>query len=597
MQTLSYPPIADYGLIGDMRSCALVSRTGSIDWCCLPRFDSPSVFGRLLDWHRGGYFLLAPRGVRKVSRRYFEDTNVLETTFVAEGGMARLVDFMPVPLPGQMGAEDVAIVRVLECVKGAVHFLMECQPRFDYGRALPHLVWDGPCTAFAHGGADGLAIYCSAPMSADDGGVRAGGLLREGQKVWAAVRYHLAFSPGAIELDPQLAEAWLQKTISFWRGWASRCTYGGPYREEVVRSALVLKALTYAPSGALLAAATTSLPAVMGGRCNWDYRFTWVRDATFALYALSLLGYREEVEEFKRWLERATFGRASDLQVLYGPGGERHLPERRLPHLEGYRGSRPVRVGNEAHAQFQLDIYGELLDSAHIYRRLGGQMDPDYWNFLRDVVEFVIGHWYLPDNGIWELRGERRHYVFSKVMCWVALDRAIKAAMALGLPADLERWTAVRDRIRAEVLERGFDRQRGAFVQAYGSKALDAAALLFPLVKFIPATDPRMISTVRAIQRELTSPQGLVYRFRQAQEAGEGAFFICSFWLVDNLIMLGEREEAEALFRTILSYANDLGLFSEQVDPTTGEMRGNFPQAFSHLGLISSAVNLEATGR
>ena len=599
------PPIADYGLISDMHSCALVSRAGSIDWCCFPRFDGAAVFSRILDWERGGYFQLAPEGVRAVRRRYLPATNVLETTFETDSGVARLLDFMPVH--AHDGPEDPhaecsqQVVRVLECTEGRVRFEMQCHPRFDYGTIIPHIALQGSHCGFAHGGADGLSVFCSASMWAiADDGFRADGELAAGEQVTAAVTYQSRSITNPTELSEQGVRDRLRETVDFWERWSAINTYEGRYREQVQRSALTLKALTHAPSGGLVAAATTSLPEAFGGPRNWDYRFTWIRDASFALYALSILGYRQEVEHFKSWLEWSTAGRARDLQIMYGLGGERRLTEVELTELDGYRQSRPVRIGNGAHDQFQLDIYGELLDSAHLYRVFGGEMDPEYWAFLVRVVDFVIDHWRDSDEGIWETRGERQHFVFSKVMCWVAIDRAIKAARALDLPGDVALWRRVRKEIKEDVLAHGYDAERGAFVQAYGRKNLDASTLMLPLFGFIKADDPRMRSTIEAIERELTSPQGFVYRykgFHDGLHGGEGTFTVCTFWLADNLIALGEVDRARALFETLLSYGNDLGLFSEEVDPESREMLGNFPQAFSHMGLINTAVQLDRAER
>lgn len=595
-----YPPIGDYGLISDMHSCALVSKAGSIDWCCFPRFDSAAVFSRILDWPKAGHFQVAPRGVRSVRRRYLPGTNVLETTFETDTGVAKLIDFMPIhphsrpEEPLEVGCRQ-QVARILECVSGNVHFMLECRPRFDYGTIVPHAVLNGPNTGFAHGGADALSLNCTVPLREANASFQSEGLLRAGEKLCAAVTYQPRMSHAVQALDEDEIARRLDETTRFWNQWSALCTYDGEYRDDVLRSALTLKALTYAPSGALLAAATTSLPEAIGGSRNWDYRFTWIRDATFALYALFILGYTAEARAFKDWLEWSTVGRARDLQIMYGLGGERRLAEAELPELEGYRGSGPVRIGNAAYSQFQLDIYGEVLDSAHLYRKFGGEMDPEYWQYLRQVLDFVIDHWREPDEGIWETRSGRQHFVFSKVWCWVALDRAIKVARALGLPGDVERWRKVRAEIKEDVLAKGYDAQRGAFVQAYGSKALDTANLMLPLVGFIPAGDPRMRSTIEAIERELTSPQGFVYRYKGFDDGlagGEGTFTICTFWLADNLIALGEVHRARALFEQVRGCANDLGLFSEEIDAETGEMLGNFPQVFTHLGFINTAVQL-----
>ncbi|HEU0075458.1 MAG TPA: glycoside hydrolase family 15 protein [Dehalococcoidia bacterium] len=602
MNESEYPPISDYGLIGDMQSCALVSKQGSIDWACFPRFDSPSVFGRLLDWQGGGYFRLAPRDVQRVTRRYLPNTNVLETTFEAPGGTALLTDFMPVTHEThRTGRPQVSqrrqIVRELRCVGGSVEFEMVCAPRFDYGSIIPHVGLTTPQLGLAHGGVDAISVQCSAEMLEQDDGFAASGTLGQGERVCVSVAYEPG-QPHFLEaVDDMQVQALLDQTVAYWTNWTWGCTYHGEYREDVIRAALTLKALTYAPSGALLASATTSLPEVIGGVRNWDYRFTWIRDATFALYALSTLGFYQEGHDFKRWLEWSTLGRARDLQVMYGITGERRLTEIELNDLEGYRKSRPVRIGNGAHGQVQLDIYGEIMDSAHIYRKFGGKMDEEYWAYLQRVVNYVLDHWREPDDGIWESRGGAQHWVYSKAMCWVALDRAVKAAEELDLPADLPRWRQAREDIRAEVLQRGYNAERGYFVQAYDSTALDASVLLLPLIGFIPATDPRMRSTIEAIERELTTPEGMVYRYKDTDDGlggEEGAFVICSFWLCDNLIFLERKDEARALFEKLRSYSNDLDLYSEELDPKTLGMLGNFPQAFTHLGLIGTAVQLES---
>jgi GH15 family glucan-1,4-alpha-glucosidase len=594
------PPIADYAIISDMHSCALVSRAGSIDWLCFPRFDSTSAFARLLDWHKGGFFQIEPLGVQSVSRQYLPGTNILETTFQTGSGRATLTDLMPVhphsrpTVPREVGSLQ-QVIRVLECTSGSVAFTARCQPRFDYGSITPHVQAEDQCTAFVHGGPDALSVYFSNPFTEEDGGLSSGGTLRKGERFCSSATYQAGFHPEPQVLDDQTIEQRFEETARFWRDWSQGCTYRGEYEADVLRSALTLKALTYAPSGALLAAPTTSLPEAIGGPRNWDYRYTWIRDATFALYALSIIGFQKEAEAFKDWLEWTTTGRAADMQILYGLGGERRLTEIEIPELEGYRGSKPVRIGNGAYRQFQLDIYGELLDSAHLYRKFGGRVDPDYWHYLCEVVEFALANWREPDDGIWETRSGRRHFVHSKVMCWVAADRAIRAAEALDLPADIDRWRTARAEIKADVLAKGYDAEREAFVQAYDSDLLDASNLMIPLVGFLGVTDDRMRSTIATIKKQLVSPQGLVYRykgFNDGVEGGEGTFAICSYWLADNLILLGETEQARGLFEQLLALSNDVGLFSEQIDGQTGELLGNFPQAFSHLGLINTAVQL-----
>ena len=600
-QPWDYLPISDYGLISDMQSCALISKSGSIDWCCFPRFDSPAVFARILDRLKGGYFQLKPDGVSRVHRRYVPGTNVLETTFETDTGQAVLTDFMPIhhgdgserPVETETRHE---VIRFLECTAGHVTFTMECFPRFDYGTIQPHSTTYGPHRGFAHGGPDAVSVYSSTPLEIREEGFVSGGRLASGDRVCASVTYQRRFTYTGAGPDEAEMEGYLAETKEFWRKWASMCTYQGEYRDDVVRSALTIKALTYAPSGGILAAATTSLPEAVGGPRNWDYRFTWIRDATFALYALAIIGYHEEARAFKEWLAWSTAGRARDLQIMYGLRGERRLVETEIAELEGHRHSRPVRVGNAAYSQYQLDIYGEIMDSAHLYRKFTHEIDAEYWEYLQRVVSFVMDHWRESDEGIWETRGGREPFVFSKVMCWVALDRAIKAARDLGLPGDVARWRQVRAEIREDVLTKGYDAQRGAFVQAYGSKALDAANLMLPLVGFIRAGDPRMRSTIEAIERELTTPQGYVYRYRHVDDGlggDEGTFVMCTFWLADNWIMLGEVEKARKLFDALRGCANDLGLLSEQIAPSTSELLGNFPQAFSHMGLINTAVQLQ----
>ena len=488
------------------------------------------------------------------------------------------------------------VVRILQCTQGRLHFEMECCPRFNYGTILPHASLNSPNTGIALSASGAVSVYCSTPLSVVDDVFKAVGEIFEGEKLYATVSNQMSSSPSSEPLKPAELENELADTAEFWENWAAQCTFRGEQYEAVLRSALTLKALTYAPSGALVAAPTTSLPESIGGRRNWDYRYTWIRDATFAIYALSIIGYTEEGKDFKDWLEWGTSGQAKDLQVMYGLGGERRLTEFEIPELDGYQRSRPVRIGNGAYSQFQLDIYGEIMDSAHIFRKFGGAVDSGYWEYLRKVVNFVIDHWNEPDEGIWETRGGRQHFVFSKVMCWVAMDRAIRAATDLDLPGDIETWKEVRENIRAEVLDKGYSQEKRAFVQSYGSRNLDASSLMIPLVGFLPATDPKMKSTINAIQAELTSPKGFVYRYKNFDDGvggTEGSFIICTFWLADNMIQLGEVDAARKLFDSAMTCANDLGLLSEEFDTETGEMLGNFPQAFSHLAMINTAVHLQ----
>ena len=599
---MTYKPIHNYGLIGDMHCSALVGADGSIDWCCIPRFDSAAFLSRILDSTKGGYFKLWPTGVARSSRRYLPNTNILETSFTTGTGSGFLLDFMPVHRYSSLPRNPLentgfqGVVRILQCTQGRLDFEMECCPRFDYGTIVPYSSLSGPHTGIARGDSDAVSVYCSAQLSVLNDGFQADGEILEGEKLYATVSNQMSCSHSPEPLHSTELEKELADTAAFWEAWAAMCTFQGEHHEAVLRSALTLKALTYAPSGGLVAAPTTSLPEAIGGKRNWDYRYTWIRDATFAIYALSIIGYTEEGQDFKDWLERTTSGKATDLQVMYGLGGERDLKELEIPELDGYRLSRPVRVGNQAYSQFQLDIYGEIMDSAHIFRKFGGAVDSEYWGYLRKVVNFVIAHWNEPDEGIWETRGGRQHFVFSKVMCWVAMDRAIRAATDLGLPGDIGHWKDVREQIHAEILEKGYSQEKQAFVQSYGSKNLDASSLMMPLVGFLPATDVKMESTIRAIQAELTSPKGFVYRYKDYDDGldgTEGSFIICTFWLADNLIQLGEIDAARKVFDSAMTCANDLGLLSEEYDTETGEMLGNFPQAFSHLAMINTAVHLQ----
>ena len=597
-----YPPIADYGLIGDMRSCALVSKAGSIDWCCLPRFDSPSVFGRLLDWERGGHFQIRVEGVREVRRRYVPETMVLETTFRSDTGEATLIDFMPLREDAELQASietgsSPHIVRFLRCDAGSVQFSLRCQPRFDYGAITPRVSLRGEHVGVAHRGGYSIRLSCTAALSVSDDGFVAAGRLAFGERLCADLAYDVRLAApepdDAVGVDEALLDRWLKHTLVYWREWAAQCRYAGTDRSEVVRSALTLKALTYAPSGAMVAAATTSLPERTGGNLNWDYRFTWIRDATFALHALRTLGHTSETRAFDHWVQMSSGGQPRDLRLMYGVGGEHRLTEVELPGLEGYRGSKPVRTGNAAHTQLQMDIYGDLMESAFQHEKLTGELADEQWAFLRRVVAFVLDHWGDPDEGIWESRRGRAHQVHSKVMCWVALDRAIDLATRLALSAELGRWRAARETIRADVLQNGYDAARGSFVKVYGGPEVDASALLLPLVGFVAANDPRMRSTVATIERELMSTEGFVYRNAMHGPLGsEGTFAVCSFWLADNYVLQGELGKARRLFERVKGQANDLGLFSEEFDPKTGQLLGNFPQAFSHVGHIGSAVNL-----
>jgi GH15 family glucan-1,4-alpha-glucosidase len=594
-----YLPIAEHGLIGDLHTAALVGTDGTVDWYCCPRFDSPSVFGVILDADRGGMFRIAPDCDGWSSKQlYLPDTNVLITRFLMPDGVGELQDFMPPP--GTDGtAHRHRMIRRILAVRGQMRFLVEVAPRFDYARA-PHEVALTPRGALFRSRELALNLSARCPFEIVDGrDIRGRVELRAGETATFVLE---RVEPGELPLSYSDADiaAEFDATVAYWRRWLGRSRYGGRWRETVHRSALTLKLLTYAPTGAIVAAPTTSLPEELGGTRNWDYRYTWMRDAAFTLYALLRLGFAEEAAAFLGWLE-GRFRHAADresgpLQIMYGIDGREELPEEVLPHLEGFRGSAPVRIGNGAASQLQLDIYGELMDSVYLCDKHGLPIYHDGWLELTRNLEWLIDHWDEPDEGIWETRGGRRHYTHSRLMSWVALERAIRVALKRGLPADLPRWSAVRDRIYEQIMERGFNPARRAFVQHYDSDVLDASLLLMPLCKFIAPTDPRWLSTLDAITEELVS-DSLVYRYNADASpdglAGEEATFsLCSFWWVEALARAGRLDEARLAFEKMLTYANHLGLYSEEIGPT-GEQLGNFPQAFTHLALISAAFNLD----
>lgn len=616
MQPQRYPPIADYALIGDCHTAALISRDGSLDWYCPRRFDAPAVFCRLLDADKGGYWMLAPTTPYGVRRRYHGPTSVLETTFSTSGGTARVLEFMPIydRKPG-WGGHDVGswrrVIRIVEGLAGTVEFQTRFKPTFDYARARGELTRIAGAGVIAAGPSLYLTLACQSadfvPDQGDD--LRASFTVREGERLSLSLTAADDLTAAHAALRPPDAYAELAATLDYWERWAARCTYRGPYRELVLRSALTLKLLTYEPTGAIVAAPTTSLPEEIGGVRNWDYRYTWLRDSSLMLYALLSVGYEHEAVDFFLWLRSACMPpRDGDPQIMYTIDGGRELPEYTLDHLEGYRGSRPVRVGNAAATQKQHDIYGEVLTTAYLYyrpesgahstnSRLAGQHRPgaETWQLLTTLVEQAARHWSEPGAGIWEMRATPQHFLYSKLLCWAALDRGIRLATEFGLPAPLDRWRATREAIRNAILEQGWNRQRGAFTQAFGSDALDASALVIPRIGFLPASDPRVRATVAAIQRELTE-DGLVRRYRTPDglPGSEGTFLLCSFWLVDALAFEGRVDEARALFERLTRYGNDLGLFSEEVDARDGTLLGNFPQGFTHLALIDSAVNLAA---
>jgi GH15 family glucan-1,4-alpha-glucosidase len=583
--------LEDYGLIGDLQSAALVGRSGSIDWLCFPRFDSGACFAALLGNEEAGRWLIEPAGeVRATRRRYRGDTLVLETEVDTEEGTIRLVDFMP------PRGHDPDVVRIVEGVHGRVNCRMELVIRFDYGSIVPWVrrIDDGARIAVA--GPDALCLRTPVEVRGENLTTVAEFAVGEGDRIPFVLTWFASHLPPPEEIDPEQA---LRDTEGFWTEWSGRCTYDGEWRDPVVRSLIVLKALTYAPTGGIVAAPTTSLPERIGGVRNWDYRYCWLRDATFTLDALLVAGYLDEAGAWRDWLLRTVAGDPADLQIMYGSAGERRLPEFELPWLTGYEGSRPVRVGNAAADQFQLDVYGEVMDAMYEAVRGGLPESPEAWALLRKLMEFLEFEWDGPDEGIWEVRGPRRHFTHSKVMAWVAADRAVRLCEEFGREGPADRWRALRERIHAEVCSQGYDARRGAFVQSYGSKLLDAALLMIPLVGFLPAEDERVRGTVDAIQRELVE-DGFVRRYEESEDSaevdglppGEGAFLPCTFWLVDNLALLGRLDEARDLYERLLAVRSPLGLLSEEYDPRLGRLVGNFPQAFSHIGLVNSALNL-----
>jgi GH15 family glucan-1,4-alpha-glucosidase len=579
--------IEDYALLGDLQTAALVSRTGSIDWCCFPRFDSGACFAALLGGPDNGRWLLAPTGeVTQASRRYRHDTLILESVFATAEGSVRTVDFMP----PRGKAPD--IVRIVEGLHGRVPMRSELVIRFDYGRVVP---WvrrlDDARVAVA--GPDGLCFRTPVDVRGEDLKTVSDFVVEEGDRVPFVLTWFTSHEDPPEPID---AEQALDDTESYWLDWAGKCGHLGDYHEEIHQSLLVLKALTYAPTGGIVAAPTTSLPELPGGVRNWDYRFCWLRDASLTLLAMMNAGYRDEAEEWRNWLLRAVAGDPADLQIMYGVAGERRLEELALEWLPGYERSQPVRVGNAACAQLQLDVYGEVLNAAYQTRVGGAPPDDNAWSILRQLLRWLEDGWRRPDNGIWEVRGPARHFTHSKVMAWVAFDRAIRMHEEFGRGGPVDRWRAVRDEIRSEVLARAWSTEKQAFAQSYDSDRLDASVLLLPIVDFLPATDERIAATVQRIEDELTV-DGLVLRYMPDDDVdglpgGEGTFLPCSFWLAEVRALQGRFDEARELFERLLDLRNDVGLLSEEYDPSSGRQLGNFPQAFSHLALVDAAIAL-----
>jgi GH15 family glucan-1,4-alpha-glucosidase len=597
--TERYPPIADYALIGDCHSAALVSRAGSIDWCCMPRFDSGSAFGRLLDWDRGGHCTLAPRSRHTSHRSYVEDTLVLVTTYRSQGGEARVFDCFTMR---RGGARDPyqQLIRVIEGVRGRMALDLVVSPRFDYGEVRPWIRQHGVRLYSAIGGNDALVIAGDPELTPTrDHDLAARIAVRAGERSRVSIQFirpelldrERIFGPEPEEIDHRL-----QQTIDWWRQWASRVSIGGPRASPVKRSAIVLKCLTNAPTGAIVAAPTTSLPEVPGGSRNWDYRYSWIRDSSFTVRALAELGCEAEADGFRRFIERSAAGSAEDLQILYGAGGERGLVEVVLEEREGYRGARPVRVGNGATRQLQLDAYGILLDLAWRWHLRGHSPDDDYWRFLVDLVDCAARRWREPDHGIWEVRGPPRHFVHSKVMCWSALEGGLKLARECSRKAPERRWTTARNEVRRAIEAEGYQRKRGVFVRSFGTRQVDAALLLLPATGFVDYQDERMVRTTDAVRDDLME-DGLLRRYRAADglKGKEGVFLAASFWLAECLARQARREEAVEVFDRAVSTGNDLGLFSEEFDQGTSEMLGNFPQGLTHLSHISAALALGAS--
>ncbi|MDX3611246.1 glycoside hydrolase family 15 protein [Streptomyces europaeiscabiei] len=592
-----YLPIAEHGLIGDLRSAALVGTDGTIDWYCCPSFDAPSVFASILDADKGGRFELAASVPARTKQFYFPDTNVLITRFFTEDGVGEVQDFMPIN-GDAVETERHRLIRRVLCVRGSIPFRTRVAPRFDYG-AEPHTVHMAGDIAVFESAKLSLGLTSTVPLEIDGLDARAHFKLTEGESVV------LALDQVGDKVTPRgcartEAEEQFTTTVAYWRKWLSASKYRGRWRERVHRSALTLKLLTYEPTGAIVAAPTTSLPEQLGGERNWDYRYVWVRDAAFCVYALLRLGFTGEAEAFMNFVSRHITpggGKPSGpLQIMYRIDGSTDLPERELAHLEGHRGSAPVRIGNGAAEQLQLDIYGALIDSVYLYDKWAEPIPSDQWDDLCALVDWVCEHWDQPDEGIWETRGGRKNFLYSRLMCWVAIERAIRMANRRGLPADLSRWQKSRDTIYRRIMKRGWSETRHAFTQHEDSDVLDAAVLMMPLTKLIAPTDPKWLSTLDALTHDLVS-DSLVYRYDpQASPDGlrgdEGTFSICSFWYVEALTRAGRLDEAALAFEKMLTYANHLGLYAEEISHT-GEQQGNFPQAFTHFALISAAFNLD----
>lgn len=594
-----YQPIEDYAIIGDLHTVALVGKDGSIDWCCIPRFDSPSVFGAILDADKGGYFRIAPPATPEMQYKqlYLPETNILISRFLCTDGVAEITDFMPIKKEGS-STHQHHIVRSVSVVRGSLPFDLVCRPAFNYARDS-HTVHLSEHGAVFHSKDLSLALASKIPLETDDnGGVHAHFTLHQGQSIHFVLESAESGEMSPVKLSRSHYNESFQETLTYWRVWMAQCQYHGRWREMVQRSALVLKLLTYAPTGAIVAAPTTSLPETMGGARNWDYRYTWLRDSSFTLYSLLLLGFTNEAEAFMNWLDARCHELEPNgsLQPMYGINGEHDLTEYTLDHLEGYRGSKPVRIGNGAYSQKQHDIYGELMDAIYIYNRYDA-ISYDLWSNLRHLLDWLSRHWQEPDEGIWEVRGGPKPFVHSRLMSWVAFDRAVRLARHRGLPAPMLEWMQTSAQIYEQIMDKGWSAKKKSFVQFYGSDAVDATALLMVMTHFTGATDPAMLSTIDRIQQELSS-DSLVHRYNPKYAANdglssvEGTFTPCSFWMAESLARAGRLDEARLILEKMLTYSNHVGLFAEEIGPT-GEALGNYPQAFTHLSLITACVNID----